>query len=110
LVLLVNFQNDQRQPFTLDQVNNLIFNSSNTSSVTNFYRENSYQQTGITGNVQGYFTLPSTAAIAEEQTFLITPNARSERRNKSFGIRQIYVSLSDDACLQLRRQRNNRRK
>lgn len=58
LVLLVNFQDDQRQPFTVDQVNNLILNPSNDSSVTNFYRENSYQQTWLTGDVRGYFTLP----------------------------------------------------
>lgn len=58
LVLMVNFQDDQRQPFTIDQVNNLVFNVSNSSSVTNFYRENSYQQTWLTGDVKGYFTLP----------------------------------------------------
>lgn len=58
LVLLVNFQDDQRQPFTVEQVNNLILNAYNNSSVTNFYRENSYQQTWLTGDVKGYFTLP----------------------------------------------------
>ena len=58
LVLLVNFQDDQRQPSTVGQTNNLIFNASNSSSVTNFYRENSYQQTWLTGDVKGYFTLP----------------------------------------------------
>ena len=58
LVLLVNFQDDQRQPFSVDQLNNLVFNTADSSSVTNYYREASYQQTWLTGSVQGYFTLP----------------------------------------------------
>ncbi|HLM61664.1 MAG TPA: hypothetical protein VK308_12735, partial [Pyrinomonadaceae bacterium] len=53
LVLLVNFQNDQRQPFTIDQARNLVF-----GTVNNFYREASYQQTWLTGDAYGYFTLP----------------------------------------------------
>jgi hypothetical protein len=58
LVLLVNFQDNQTQPYTVDEANNLIFNSANNSSVTNYYREASYQQTWLTGNSYGWFTLP----------------------------------------------------
>ena len=58
LVLLVNFQDDQRQPYTASQANNLMFNNSNGSSVTNYYREASYGQTWVTGDTYGYFTLP----------------------------------------------------
>jgi hypothetical protein len=58
LALLVNFQDDQRQPFTVGQADNLIFNTANSASVTNFYREASYQQTWLTGNSVGWLTLP----------------------------------------------------
>ncbi|CAN5366490.1 NEW3 domain-containing protein [soil metagenome] len=58
LVLLVNFQNDTRTPFTVAQANELVFNTSNSASVTNFYREASYQQTWLTGDSFGWFTLP----------------------------------------------------
>lgn len=58
LVLLVNFQNDQRQPYTVEQADNLIFNTANNYSTTNYYHEVSYGQTWITGNSFGWFTLP----------------------------------------------------
>jgi hypothetical protein len=58
LVLLVNFQDDQRQPFTVSQVNNVVLNQSYATSVTNLYREGSYQQTWLTGDTYGWFTLP----------------------------------------------------
>ena len=62
LVLLVNFQdNPSSRPFTVDQVNNLMFNRSNPASVTNYYLEASYGQTWIAGDTAGYFTLPMTS-------------------------------------------------
>lgn len=53
LVLLVNFQDKQTQPWTPDQVRNVVF-----TSVNNFYKESSYQQTWLTGDVFGWYTLP----------------------------------------------------
>jgi hypothetical protein len=58
LVLLVNFQNNQTQPITVDQVNNLVFNTANSGSVTNYYREDSYGRTWMTGDTFGWTTLP----------------------------------------------------
>ena len=43
LVLLVNFQDKTTQPWTADQVRSVIF-----TSVNNFYKESSYQQTWLT--------------------------------------------------------------
>ncbi len=57
-VLLVNFQDQPtKQPWSIDQVNNLIFGSA-SGTVNNFILENSYQQTWLTGNVYGWYTLP----------------------------------------------------
>jgi hypothetical protein len=53
LVLLVNFQDRTTQPWTADQVRSLVF-----GSVNNFYRESSYQQSWLTGDVFGWYTLP----------------------------------------------------
>jgi hypothetical protein len=53
LVLLVNFQDKQTQPWTVEQVRSIVF-----TSVNNFYKEMSYQQTWLTGDVYGWFTLP----------------------------------------------------
>ena len=65
LVMLVNFQDKATQPFTTDSARSVMFNS-----VSNFNYENSYGQTWLTGDVAGWFTIPTsyttcdTAAIA----------------------------------------------
>ena len=54
LVLLVNFQDDPtNKPYTIDDAHNLVF-----GEVNDFYFENSYQQTWLTGDTRGWFTLP----------------------------------------------------
>jgi hypothetical protein len=53
LVLLVNFQDKQTQPFSVSQVQSTVF-----GTVNNFYKESSYQQTWLTGDVYGWYTLP----------------------------------------------------
>lgn len=52
-VLLVNFQDNQTQPYTVSQANTIVFGDSN-----NFFKENSSQQTWLSGNVFGWLTLP----------------------------------------------------
>ena len=63
LVLLVNFQDKQTQPFTASQVQSTVFTSAN-----NFYKESSYQQTWLTGDVFGWFTLPISSASCDQTT------------------------------------------
>ena len=60
LVLLVNFQDNSTQPWTIDQVRNTVF-----TSVNNYYLEGSFQQTWLTGDVFGWYTLPITATCTE---------------------------------------------
>jgi hypothetical protein len=57
LALLVNFQDNPTQPVSPDEINNTIFNTANSASVTNYYRENSYGQTWVAGAAYGWFTL-----------------------------------------------------
>jgi len=52
-VILVNFQDLQTQPFTTAQAQDVAFNQT-----SNFYRENSYGQTSLSGDVFGWFTIP----------------------------------------------------
>lgn len=56
-VLLLNFVDDTSQPFTASDVQDVVFNQTDA-----FYRENSQNQTWLTGEVFGYFTLPISAA------------------------------------------------
>ncbi|HWQ33931.1 MAG TPA: NEW3 domain-containing protein [Blastocatellia bacterium] len=53
LVILVNFQDKQTQPFTVESARNVIF-----GTTSNFFREASYGQTWLTGDVYGWFTIP----------------------------------------------------
>ena len=53
LAMLVNFQNDAaNRPWTVDQVRSVF------GKVSNFYLENSYQQTWVTADVVGWYVLP----------------------------------------------------
>ncbi len=100
LVLLVNFQNDMRQPFTIEQSNNLIFNTASNSSVTNFYREVSYQQTWLTGNTFGWFTLPiNTGDCGGRQTALYAKQAAQNAGiNLSSYNKIVYVYPNMSSC------------
>lgn len=53
LVILVNFQDDAVQPYTVADAQNAFFGTAN-----NFVWENSYGQTSITGDVVGWYTIP----------------------------------------------------
>ncbi|MEH6464420.1 MAG: Ig-like domain-containing protein [Shewanella psychromarinicola] len=59
LVLLVNFQNNTSQPWTVEQAQELVF-----GRVNDYYQEASYGQTWLSGDVQGYFTLPIDATCS----------------------------------------------
>jgi hypothetical protein len=53
LVVMVNFQDKQTQPFTREQAQEVMFGTTN-----NFYHEASYGQTWLTGDVYGWYTIP----------------------------------------------------
>jgi Bacterial Ig domain/NPCBM-associated, NEW3 domain of alpha-galactosidase len=62
LVMLVNFQdNPTLQPWTVDQVRNFVF-----GQVSNYFFENSYQQTSLTGDVFGWYTIPQNTSTCGE--------------------------------------------
>ncbi|WP_423840542.1 Ig-like domain-containing protein [Vibrio mytili] len=67
LVMLVNFQNDVQEPWTVEEVTDLVF-----GSVNDFYRENSNDQTWFAGDVQGYYTLPINSVCDTTQIYTAT--------------------------------------
>lgn len=64
LVIMVNFQDKQTQPFSQSQAQNVL------ETTSEYFREASYGQTWLTGDVYGWYTIPvssttcDTAAIA----------------------------------------------
>ncbi len=86
LVLLVNFQNNISQPFTVEQTNNLIFNTANAASVTNYYREVSFQRAWINGDVRGWFTLNMSDGCDYRQVAIIRKTGGSKFGREFIGI------------------------
>ena len=52
-VILVRFNDSSTNPFTVQQINNTVFNG----PIQNFIRENSFNQTWLSGNTYGWYTL-----------------------------------------------------
>ena len=60
LVILVNFQDNATQPYTLDVARNVVF-----TTASNFDLENSYGQTWLTGDVVGWYTIPVSSTTCD---------------------------------------------
>lgn len=61
LAILVNFQDDPaNKPWTIDQANSLVF-----GSVSDFFKENSTQQTWLTGSVAGWYTIALSSTVCD---------------------------------------------
>ena len=56
LAILVNFQDEAIQPVAPADVSSVLFGAS--YSVSGYYMENSFQQTSLTGQVVGWYTIP----------------------------------------------------
>ena len=56
-VILLNFTNDTRQPWTTDQVRSVAFDDP-TASVAAYYRAASWGKLSLSGDVFGWFTIP----------------------------------------------------
>src|SRR6266567_2438422 len=67
LVMLVNFQDNTSQPWSVQDAQTMVF-----TTASNFWLENSFQQTWLSGDVAGWYTLPissSTCDTASIQTY-----------------------------------------
>ena len=60
LVIMVNFQDKQTQPFTKEQAQSVMFTTTNA-----FYQEASYGQTSLTGDVFGWYTIPVSSTTCD---------------------------------------------
>jgi len=95
LVILVNFQDDAIQPFTTTTVQNAFFGTS-----SNFFAENSYQQTSLIGDVVGWYTIPD--SISTCNTTQMATDAQNAAVaagvNLSNYARYVYVFPFDSTC------------
>src|SRR3990167_5264692 len=97
LAILVNFQDKpSEKPWTTTQANSLMFGS---GGVSGFFKENSSQQTWLTGNVAGWYTIPVNSTICDG--FAIEKAAKSAAQAAGFNLanyeRFVYI-FPKNAC------------
>ena len=95
LVMLVNFQDDATQPYTIADAQNAFFTASNS-----FFTENSYQQTSLTGSVVGWYTIPDSVTTCDiNQIGIDAQNAAANAGvNLSSYSRYVYAFPLNNAC------------
>jgi M6 family metalloprotease-like protein len=95
LVMLVNFQDDVVQPYTLNDVQTMF-----SGKVNDFFLENSYGQMSIVPTVVGWYTIPdSVTACTLSQIATDAQNAaKAAGVNLSNYTRYVYMFPQDNAC------------
>lgn len=94
LVLLVNFADNTTQPWTATQVSDAIF-----GSVSNYMREASFQQTWLSGNVYGWYTLPfASSCVGTDIATAARAAAAGAGVNLAAYARTIYLFPRNTTC------------
>ncbi len=95
LVILVNFQDNPIQPYTIADAQNVVF-----GTTSNFYLENSFQQTWLAGDVVGWFTVPLSSTGCDVSTLASQAQSAASAAgvNLSAYSHQLYVFPQNAAC------------
>lgn len=95
LVMLVNFQDNLSQPYGVAAAHKTTF-----QDVSNFFIENSYGQTWVTGDAVGWLTLPMTSATCDyyKISSLAEQAATSQGINVSQYPRRVFAFPQMSAC------------
>src|SRR5262249_3198749 len=95
LVMLVNFQDNLSQPWTLDDVRGVVF-----GTVSDYFKENSYQQTWLTGDVVGWYTLSMGTTSCDNKLIASYANSAATAAgiNLSAYTRYVYMFPSLSSC------------
>ncbi|MGH8355362.1 MAG: hypothetical protein ACRERY_17835, partial [Pseudomonas sp.] len=97
LAILVNFQDAPgNQTWTTSQANSLLFGS---GGVSDYFKENSTQQTWLSGSVAGWYTIPLSSTVCDG--FAIEQYAKSAAQAAGFNLTQydrfVYI-FPKNAC------------
>lgn len=96
LVLLVNFEDDPaNQPYTAANAQSVVFGTANA-----FFLENSYQQTWLTGDVAGWYTIPLSSTNCDTSSIesYAQAAAASAGVNLSAYSHFVYAFPQNSAC------------
>ena len=94
-VILVNFQDKPtNQPYTLAYAQGVVF-----STTSNFYRENSFQQTWLTGDVYGWYTIPLNSTVCNPSSLASYAQQAATAAGVNLSAYTRYVfAFSSNAC------------
>jgi hypothetical protein len=94
VVLLVNFQDEATQPYTPAAAQSVAF-----TTTSNFYLENSFQQTWLTGDVFGWFTLPMSSTVCDSGALATYANQAATAAGVNLSNYTHYVyAFPQNAC------------
>jgi hypothetical protein len=95
LVINVNFQDNPVQPWTKSAAQTTVFGTTN-----DFIRENSYQQTSLSGAVTGWFTLPLNSTSCDSAAIITAARERAAANGFDLAAynRFIYAFPYTTAC------------
>jgi hypothetical protein len=93
-VLLVNFASSPTQPYTAAAARSVVF-----GTTSNFDLENSYQQTWLTGDVFGWYTIPLSPTVCDPGTLASQAQAAATAAGVNLSGYAHYVyAFPDNAC------------
>ncbi len=94
LILLVNFQDNTSQPWTVAQVEDMVF-----GTVNDYYQEASYGQTWLSGDVLGYYSLPMNDTCSTSEIAHLANQAATEN-GVDLGVyeRMLYIFPQSSHC------------
>jgi len=94
VVILVNFQDNTAQPYTVETARTLVF-----TNVSNFDMENSQNQTWLTGDVFGWFTLAMSGSTCNSDQLATLANQAATAAGVNLSsYRRIVYSFPQNAC------------
>lgn len=95
IVILVNFQDNPSTPYTWASAHTVTF-----GATSDFFRENSYGQTFLTGDVFGWFTIPTTSTTCDTSKIatMAEQAAAAAGANLASYSRRIYAFPNTSAC------------
>jgi hypothetical protein len=96
VIILVNFQDDPtNQPYTVADTQSAVFGTS-----SNFFLENSYQQTWLTGTVVGWFTIPVNSTNCDTSSIATYAQSAASAAgvNLSAYTHYVYAFPQNNAC------------
>ena len=97
-VILFNFQNDMREPYTTDFAAGVYFN--NNDSVANYFAEQSYGQLSMTGQVFGWYTIDYNNTGCDWSTWGAAAKAKAQASGANFSgfTNFVYAFASAPGC------------